>query len=222
MGYTAVWAGLVLGPGGLASLMFMPVAGALMKKGGSPKAILAAGLAIMAFALYLMSNFDLQASFTSIAWPRIVQGFGLGLFFVPLASSAYVNIPKEKMGNASGVFNLLRNLGGSFGVAVSATLLAQRSQLHQSFLVENVTPFNPALRAYAARIPRVLPGGERGAADSPVVLAGIYREVLRQANMLAFNDVFWLFAWLTVFMIPLTLFMRGRRGAAADIPEGLH
>jgi MFS transporter, DHA2 family, multidrug resistance protein len=222
MGYTAVWAGFVLGPGGIASLFIMPIAGILMKNGVKPKALLSVGLLTMAYALWLMGRFDLNADFISIALPRFIQGFGIGLFFVPLAGSTYVNIPKEQMGNASGIFNLLRNLGGSFGVAVSATLLSQRSQFHQTFLVENVTPFNPALREYAAQLLHALPGMETGVANSPLLLAGIYREVLRQANMLAFNDIFWLFAWLTGALIPLTFLMQNHRSSPTALPESVH
>ncbi len=126
------------------------------------------------------------------------------------------------MGNASGIFNLLRNLGGSFGVAVSATLLSQRSQLHQNFLVEHVTPFNPALREYAAQLSQAAPGLAEGMTQSKLLLAGLYREVLRQANMLAFNDVFWLFAWLTVALVPLTLLMKTHRGGPAAVSDGVH
>ncbi len=158
MGYTAVWAGFVLGPGGVASLFIMPIAGMLMRKGVSPRLLLALGLTTMAYALWLMSGFNLAADFSSISWPRIVQGFGIGLFFVPLAASTYVNIHREEMGNASGIFNLLRNLGGSFGVAASSTLLSQRSQFHQSFLVEHITPYNPALRDYAMQIQQIIAG----------------------------------------------------------------
>jgi MFS transporter, DHA2 family, multidrug resistance protein len=209
MGYTAVWAGFVLGPGGVASLFIMPIAGILMRKGVSPRLLLALGLTTMAYALWLMSGFNLAADFFSISWPRIVQGFGIGLFFVPLAASTYVNIHREEMGNASGIFNLLRNLGGSFGVAASSTLLSQRSQFHQSFLVEHITPYNPALRDYAMQIQQTLQGQGSALEQSQLMLAGIYREVLRQAGMLAFNDIFWLFAWFSVFLVPLTLFMRG-------------
>jgi hypothetical protein len=85
-----------------------------MKKGVSPRVLLGIGLSIVACSLWLMGGFDLQADFPSIALPRIIQRFGLGLFFVPLSAATYVNIPKERMGNASGVFNLLRNLGGAF------------------------------------------------------------------------------------------------------------
>lgn len=222
MGYTAVWAGYVLGPGGLASLFIMPVAGILMKKGVKPKALLSVGLAVMAWSLWLMGGLNLEADFVSIALPRFIQGFGIGLFFVPLAGSTYVNIPREQMGNASGIFNLLRNLGGSFGVAVSATLLSQRSQLHQNFLVEHVTPFNPALREYGEKLSQAIPGLAEGMMHSKLLLAGIYREVLRQAHMLAFNDVFWLFAWLTAALVPLTLLMRTHRAGPATVPEGMH
>lgn len=224
MSYTAVWAGFVLGPGGIASLLVMPAAGILMKKGISPRSLLALGLAVMAGSLWMMGSLNLQADFYSIALPRFLQGFGIGLFFVPLAGSTYVNIPREEMGNASGIFNLLRNLGGSFGVAVSATLLSQRSQFHQSFLVERITPFNPSLRAYVDEVIRMLPGGpEAWAMGNPLVLGGVYREVLRQANMLAFNDVFWLFAWFTVALVPLTFLMqKPKQGAAAGPAGGMH
>lgn len=223
MGYTAVWAGLLLGPGGISSLMIMPVAGILMKKGVSPRLLLATGLGIMGYSLWLMSGFNLQADFMSIAWPRILQGFGIGLFFVPLSAATYVNVPKEEMGNASGIFNLLRNLGGSFGVAFSATLLAQRSQLHQSFLVENVTPFSPQFRIYMQRMMDLLPGQFVLPADSTKMLLVLYREVLRQATMLAFNDIFWIFAWFTSLLIPLTLFMRRpRSGTVSRLPDGVH
>jgi MFS transporter, DHA2 family, multidrug resistance protein len=219
MGYTAMWAGLVLGPGGLASLFIMPIGGALMKKGVRPRRLLALGLATMAYALWLMSGLNLGADFSAIAVPRFVQGFGLGLFFVPLAASTYVNITREEMGNASGIFNLLRNLGGSFGVAVATTLLSQRAQLHQTFLTERVTPYSPALREYGQHLQQLFPGQDPAAVKSPMALAAVYHEVLRQANMLAFNDVFYLFTWLTAILVPLTVFMRRAKGTPAPVPR---
>jgi len=220
MGYTAFWAGLVLGPGGIASFLIMPVAGILMRKGINPRTLLAFGLVAMAYSLWLMSGFNLQAGFMQISWPRIVQGFGIGLFFVPLATATYATIPREEMGNASGIFNLLRNLGGSFGVAAGATILTQRTQLHQNFLVEHVTPYHAAAQARFHDILAWLEAHQPGMASPQKALQIIYQEVLRQASMLAFNDAFWLFAWLTVLLVPLTLLMR-RPGAAAP-QGGLH
>ncbi len=221
MGYTAFWAGLILGPGGVSSFIVMPIAGILMKKGVKARFILLAGLSTTAYALYMMSNYNLQADFYAIALPRLIQGIGLGGFFVPLSAAAFAGIHVEKMGNASGVFNLLRNLGGSFGVAVSSTILSQRAQVHQTFLSENITPYNPAFRnAYnhAAGVMRM----HHMAASSKGGLAFVYGEVMRQANMLAFNDTFYVLAIATVILLPLTLFLR--KGASGDgsAATGMH
>jgi DHA2 family multidrug resistance protein len=220
MNYTAFWAGLVLGPGGVASFFIMPIAGILMRRGVRPRSLLALGLAIMASAIWMMSRFNLDASFVDIAFPRFLQGFGLGLFFVPLATATYMTIPREAMGNASGIFNLLRNLGGSFGVAFSATLLSQRAQFHQSFLVEHVTPYDPAFQIRYEQILQWLRMHHTDMANSTTVLALVYREVLRQANMLAFNDTFWILAWMTGALVPLTLLFR--RGTGGAPPGAAH
>ena len=152
MGYTAFLAGLVLGPGGIAAFFIMPLAGLMMKKKVNPRLLLAIGLTISAGALWLMSGFNLKAGFWAVVEPRTIQGFGLGLFFVPLSAAAFSGIPKEETGNASGIFNLVRNLGGSFGVAFSATILARRTQVHQTFLAEHVTPYNPSYQHYYNQI----------------------------------------------------------------------
>jgi len=217
MGYTAFWAGLVLGPGGFASFFIMPVAGILLKKGVKPRYLLIIGLAITAYAQWLMSQFNLQADFASVAIPRAVQGLGLGLFFVPLSAAAYVNITREQTGNASGVFNLVRNLGGSFGVAFSTTILSQRAQVHQTFLSEHITPYNPALRDAWQQMSNVLQMHHLDASGPSGGLAVIYREVQRQASMLSFNETFFCLAIATFFLIPLTLLLR--RGRSAQLTE---
>lgn len=208
MNYTALWAGLVLGPGGIASFLIMPVAGVLMKKGVNPKYLLASGLIIMAYSMWLMSRFTLDAGFFTISWPRVVMGLGIGLFFVPLAAGTFVGISKEETGNASGIFNLLRNLGGSFGVALGTTLLARRAQVHQNFLVENVTPYSLAFQSYYEQIRQWLANHYPGASFGHGPLAAVYQEVLRQANMLAFNDAFWLLSGITAGLLPLTLLLK--------------
>jgi DHA2 family multidrug resistance protein len=212
MNYTALWAGLVLGPGGLASFLIMPVAGVLMRKGVNPRTLLAFGLMIMAYSMWLMSAFNLNASFFAISWPRVVMGFGIGLFFVPLAAGTFVGISKEETGNASGIFNLLRNLGGSFGVAIGTTVLARRVQVHQNFLVENVTPYSLAFQSYYAQVRQWLETHDPSASFGHGPLAAVYQEVLRQASMLAFNDSFLLLSWITALLLPLTLLMKKPEG----------
>jgi len=222
MGYTAFWAGLALGPGGLASFFVMPLAGSLMKKGLKPWLILTAGISIASYSLWMMSDFNLERDFFSIALPRLVQGFGLGMFFVPLSAAAFADVHVEQMGNASGVFNLLRNLGGSFGVAFATTILSQRSQVHQTFLCERITPYNPAFREAFERAQNLLRMHHSGTPAPTEGLAFLYREILRQASILAFNDTFCILAITTAALIPLTLLLRRRRAAADSSGAGFH
>jgi DHA2 family multidrug resistance protein len=220
MNYNAFWAGLVLGPGGVTSFIVMPIAGILLRRGVNPRYLLAVGLTIMSYAIWLMSGFNLQASFLDITGPRILQGFGLGLFFVPLATATFMNIPKEQTGNASAIFNLLRNLGGSFGVAISTTILAQRAQVHQTFLVEKVTPYNASFQIRYEQLLEWLQMHRPDLANPTTTLALIYRELQRQASILAFNDTFWLLACATALLIPLTFLFR--RIANTSVSTQIH
>ncbi len=208
MGYTAFLAGLVLGPGGIASMVVMPIAGILMKKGVKASRLLALGIIVTAYSIYLMSGFNLYADFISVAIPRIIMGVGLGLFFVPLAAATYITIPKEKMGNATSVFNLIRNLGGSFGVAFSTTILAQRTQYHQSILVEHITPFSKLFQYYFYKLKLFVWDWNVTFYQVSKTLKLVYLEILRQASMMGFNDVFWIMSILSILMLPLTFLMK--------------
>jgi DHA2 family multidrug resistance protein len=155
MGYTSFLAGFVLGPGGIATLISLPIAGSLINKVNG-KLLLAFGVAVNAYATYLMSNFTLNADFYSVIWPRIVLGIGMGFFFIPLTTLTMSGISKENMANASGIYNLLRNLGGSFGVAFVTTILSRRAQFHQSQLVEHLTPFDRSYQLFSEQTSKAL------------------------------------------------------------------
>jgi DHA2 family multidrug resistance protein len=171
----------------------------------------------------MMSNFSLQGDFYSIALPRFIQGLGIGLFFVPLAGAAFINIKMEQTGNASGIFNLVRNLGGSFGVAFSTTLLSERSQFHQTFLSEHISPYNPAFREAYQRTYSFLSTNQSTAAPSAGGLAFLYQEVLRQASMLSFNDAFYALSIATAVLVPLGFLLKKQRPGASSSPgTGVH
>lgn len=219
MGYTSFLAGFVLGPGGIATLISLPIAGALVNK-VNPKALLSFGIAVNAYATYLMSNFDLSADFNTVIWPRIVLGIGMGFFFIPLTTMTMSGIKKEEMGNASAIYNLLRNLGGSFGVAFVTTILSRREQFHQARLAEHVTPFDRTYQIISEKTAQVLQ--YKGLEGSPSGNGGpgvIYRELLRQASMLSFNDAFHLVSIMMVCILPLVFLMRRGQGTASP---GMH
>lgn len=219
MGYTSFLAGFVLGPGGIATLISLPIAGALVNK-INPKALLSFGIVVNAYATYLMSNFDLSADFYTVIWPRIVLGIGMGFFFIPLTTMTMARIKKEDMGNASAIYNLLRNLGGSFGVAFVTTILSRREQFHQTRLVEHLTPFDRTYQAVSEKTAQLLQyKGLESSLSENGGLGVMYRELLRQASMLSFNDAFHLVSIMMICILPLVLLMR--RGQGATSP-GMH
>jgi MFS transporter, DHA2 family, multidrug resistance protein len=219
MGYTSFLAGFVLGPGGIATLIALPLAGSLVNK-INPKALLSFGIVVNAYATYLMSNFNLEADFHTVIWPRIVLGVGMGFFFIPLTTMTMSGIRKEDMGNASAIYNLLRNLGGSFGVAFVTTVLSRRAQFHQNRLVENLSPFDRTYQLFSEQSAQFLQyRGMESSLSAQGALGTMYNELLRQASMLSFNDAFRIVSIIMICVLPLVLFMKR---AKATAPPGMH
>ncbi len=220
MGYTAYLSGLVLGPGGLAAMATMPIAGQLVNR-TNPKWILAFGIALTAYSIHLMSLFNLEADFYAVLLPRVIMGFGIGFFFVPLTTVTMSGVNREQMGNATAIFNLLRNLGGSFGVAFVTTLLARREQFHQFRLVEHLTPFDRNFQTIVPQIQRFLRyQGFTSAVPNQGIVGILYNNLLQQAAMLSFNDCFFVLSLMTASVLPFVLLMK--KGKEASSGPGVH
>ena len=216
LGYDAWTSGTVLAPaaGNLLSLL---IAGRLVSW-VDQRWLLFLGCVLNAYATFAMSEVTLGVDYWSLAWPRFVQGAGVGFIFVPLNTMALATIPREMMGNATAALNVVRNLGGGIGVAAMATLLARRSQQHQSTLIEHVTRWVPEttarLSGWAAHY--MAQGADVTTAERRAV-ATVYQEVNRQAQLLAFADDFWvLFILFCATMLLLPLLHRVRMGSPAS------
>jgi len=213
LGYTSFLAGVVLGPGGIATMIAMPIAGRLVTR-VNPKGLLTVGVVVGSRSTYRMSLFTLQADFWTLVWPRVILGIGMGFLFIPLTTMTLSHIPKEQMTQATGLFNLLRNIGGSVGVAFVTTVLAQRAQFHQSRLIENLTPFDRAYQITKGRIGEVL--GSKGLhALNPDNV--IYGELQRHSHMLAYNDAFHMLSMLMISVLVLVFLMK-RKEHRQDAP----
>jgi DHA2 family multidrug resistance protein len=216
MGYTSFYAGLVLGPGGLATMLAMPFAGKLIGK-VNPKRLLAVGIAICALSTYMMSQFNLTTDFWTFVWPRTILGIGMGLTFIPLTTMTLSHISRENMTEASSLYNLLRNLGGSVGIAFTTTILSRRAQFHQTRLMEHLSPFDPAYSIYRDKI-----GAFLGSQGLPTTGADslMYRELVRQSTTLAFTDAFLTICALILCVLPLVFLMK--RAEASSGPPPVH
>jgi len=146
-------------------------------------------------------------------WPLIFRGIGLGLIFVPLTNLALADLPLSKIPNGTGLFNLMRQLGGSVGIALSATLVQRFSAIHRADLMQNITMFSPATQARLAAIQQGLIAQGTAASQAPekalMVLSGL---VQRQALMLSFEQLFLLFGSCFVLSLPLLLLMHKPKG----------
>lgn len=208
MGYSATDAGMVMAPGGVATLVTMPLVGAALASRDGRK-IIFFGLLLGATSMFIMQGLNLQGAFWNYTWPRIVLGFGLAMIFVPLTTVTLASISREEMGNATGMFSLLRNIGGSVGIAIAATLLTRYQQFYQTSLVANVNPYNPVWQMRFEGLKQVLTA--RGVAPSEAdtkALGMMYGAVRQQAGALAFNRVFFIIGLSFLIVIPLLFLLK--------------
>jgi MFS transporter, DHA2 family, multidrug resistance protein len=197
LGYNATNAGLILMPGGLMLMFMMPIAGKLVSK-VPPKFLMAFGLLMTAGSMFYLTGFNTNVSFEHVLWVRVFQCVGLPLFFIPLNTIAYGNLPPGKNNNASAMMSLMRNLGGGIGISIASTLLIRRTQLHQERLSSNATHFYQPLVHFM----NVSGGFTRQN------LIHIYEMVQQQATMLAYLDVFKIMGIGCMIVIVLLLAMR--------------
>ena len=208
LGYTAMLSGLVLSPGGVAICFLMPVVGMMLRR-WQARWLVVFGVLTSAAGLLVMSRFNLYIDYRSAAMARILQSAGLAFLFVPISTMAFTLIPKERMNYATGLYNLARNIGGSSGIATVTTLLARRGQFHQSVLAAHMTPYNPAYREALGSAAMAIQAHGASAPDAGrQAQALLYGSMLRQSNMLAFSDAFWVMAVLFLAVVPLMFFMK--------------
>jgi DHA2 family multidrug resistance protein len=195
----------------------MPLVGRLVNR-VNPKILIIFGLLITAASTWTLSRLSLFADFITVVWPRVFIGIGLAFIFIPLTTLTLSAIRKEEMGNATSIFNLMRNLGGSVGISFTATMLSRRAQFHQSHLVDRLTPFDMAYQQGTGQAAQALQSG--GLESGSAVQGGLgvlYERMLREAGMMSFNDVFYLLTVMIILILPLVFFMKRIRHSASDV-----
>jgi MFS transporter, DHA2 family, multidrug resistance protein len=208
LGYPALQAGIVMLPRGLGSFLFMPVVGLLMSK-IEPRKLLAAGIICASLSFWRFSHLSTDVGYWDFFWPLIIQGSAMGLLFVPLTTITNDPVPKEQMGNATSLFNLMRNIGASIGIASVTTLVSRHSQVHFNTLGAHVSVYDPQSRTMIdAMRGSMMASGASPATATQQAYASIFGMVQRQATMMAFNDAFRVLMYLFVAMLPLVLLMK--------------
>ena len=199
LGYPADAAGTLFIPRGIVSAITLAITGGLLIRIFDARWLVASGLILTAVGTLLMAHFNLYVDYWSIATPNMVAGVGTGLFFVPLTAVAFASVASGKYDEASGIYSLMRGIGGSVGIAIVSSLFVRQAHIHFAELTAHITPFNQNIVPYLA---------DRGLSPfSPQAGPLIGHDIARQAQMLAFNDMFWFIAIVTLAITPVLFFM---------------
>ena len=220
LGYTAFTAGLVVGPRGIGSILGMPVIGYLGNK-VDPRYLLTFGFVGFGIMSLVLGNLSLDISPWTLLVPIVATGFALSFVFVPIATQSYSTLSNDQIGNASGIFNLVRNIGGSIGISIAQTLLVRRADVHQTRIAGSVPQtqywFQQHLSAVTGYLShQTAPPNANGAAAGT-----LYQRLIQQSMLWAFVDVFrWMSLICFVCVIVVWFFRKARPGARA--PAGAH
>lgn len=217
MGYPALQSGFATSPRGFGSVIAMVVVGRLIGK-IDERWLLVFGFTVLGIATYEMSNLTLDVGMTSIILPNIFVGLSLGFIFVPLTTLAMGTLDREQLGNAAGLYNLVRNLGGGVGISAVTTMLARSSQTHQAQLVHNLSPFDPEYQARLSALAHQFVSQMSPVDAMQRAQAMLYGTLVKQASLLAYVDNFRMLAGLSLIAIPLVfLFKRARMRTATNV-----
>jgi MFS transporter, DHA2 family, multidrug resistance protein len=208
LGYPALRAGIAMAPRGLGSFIAMPIVGLIMSK-FDPRKMLALGLFICALTLFQFSGLDRSAGYWDFFWPQLEMGLSLGLVFVPLTTITMSGIAKEKMGNATSLFNLVRNLGGSVGISAVQTMEVRLQQTNTNVLGAHVNPFSAGARNMMNMMEHAMASRSGDAVTAAQqARAMVFGLVQREAAMISYNTIFKSLGVLFLALLPFILIMR--------------
>jgi DHA2 family multidrug resistance protein len=206
LGYPALLSGLAVSPRGVGALLTMPVVGFLTTRVDYRK-LIAMGFFLVSVSLWVIGNLTMDISIWHIAWPSVVQGVGLAMLFVPLATVSMGNLAQKDIGNASGIFNLMRNVGGSVGIALLTTYLARHAQTNQVTQVSRLTPWDFAYRHRMDEVLNYL-RAHAGPAETHHAQGYIYGTLLQQSQLLSFVQSFRMLAVVSLVCIAVAMLLK--------------
>jgi DHA2 family multidrug resistance protein len=222
LGFTAMQTGLILLPGSLATAVMMPVVGKLLQRGVPPQLMNALGFISFFGFTYLLSHSTLSSGRGDFFWPLILRGVGLGLLFVPLTTLALSGLRGKDIAQGAGLTNMMRQLGGSFGIALVTTYIQLHSWTHRTALLGHVSMYDPAVRERIAAVTGgLMSKGSDFYQAQQQAYGALEGAVVQQTFLLTYMDAFRVVGIFFLFCIPLLLLFKRRRGPA-PAPVSMH
>ncbi|MCE2900414.1 MAG: MDR family MFS transporter [Gemmatimonas sp.] len=219
-GYSAQQTGLVILPGAIASAITMAVMGPAANR-VDERPLITAGALLFLWAMWRLSLLSLDAGHDDFFWPLIARGVGLGMIFVPLTGASMAGLPMHKLGQGTGMFNLMRQLGGSLGIAIMATMLARLTRVEKAVLTEHAGAYDPATAERLGAVTRgLMSRGNDAATAKPQALLLLDGQIGARAGVMAFSRIYLVSGILLVCALPLLLLWRTGRTAGRVSVDG--
>ena len=201
MGYEPQTAGLAMAPQGLGSWISMWMAGRLLNRGANPRWMIMTGVFLGATGTWISLSYNLQVSTAWIIWPGVIRGLGLGLVSIPLFTLAFATLSREHTPEGSGIFNLMRNLGGSVGIAIVSTIMTEEAQEAWNQMGGHISPFNAALSRYL---------GTAGLRQGNLTWQVLGQILAQHAAMRGILDAFMFLFWSFLVVMLIALLMKNK------------
>lgn len=202
LNYPVFTAGLMMTPRAIFVMLSMIIAGKITNR-FDPRIIVTIGIILCAIGTYACMYYTIEINKVWLIWPLMIQGFGMGLIFVPMSAIAFATLPEKLRVEGAGISSLLRTIGGSIGIAVTVTIFTRHTQIAWNQLVGFVQPYNPALSQYLHSI------GMQ--ASNPLAATVVASELANQAQMLAFINVFAFIMWSFLVLLPFVLLLKVKK-----------
>jgi MFS transporter, DHA2 family, multidrug resistance protein len=211
LGYTATWSGLILSPGGVVVIILIPIVGRLMKF-MQTRIVIAIGFFIMGCALIYSSGLAPNVDFKTLVLMRSFQTAALAFLFVPISTVAYLTLSRDLRGDGAALYSMFRNVFGSIGISASTALVEQRSQIQQSYLSQWFSPFHQPYNALIAKYEQTLIAmGHAAGTVNGIAVGRVYRVFMTQVAVLAYSDVFFIFAIVAFAAVPFCFLLSGKK-----------
>jgi DHA2 family multidrug resistance protein len=218
MGYPALQSGYTMSPRGMAAFVTTLFVGRLV--GRIPlRWLLCFGFTMLSTSAFMLSDINLQVSMTSVIFPTVLNGVAISFIFVPLTTAAMSQLRQQQIGSATGLYNLMLNIGGSIGIATVTTMIARGSQAHQALMVGHLTPTDPAFRERLAAAQAMLARHSDPVTATHQAYAFIYNILNQQAHLWAFVDTFRVFGLMVLCCIPLIFLFKRTKQPAIRVIE---
>ncbi len=221
LGFSALQTGELLFPGGIATICMMPFVGMMLKRGVPAQIMSTIGMIGFFIFSYMMASSNVFSGTENFFWPLIVRGVGMSLLFVPLTTLAMQDLKGKELGQGTGLNNMMRQLGGSFGIAISTVFLNSRIAQHRNMLIEHISNYNDAFtQKYNLIYNGFLAKGFSLNQAQAMALKAIDGSMMKQTLLLSYNDVYLFVGVFLLCCIPLLYLQKFKRKPV--IPTGGH